>query len=725
MTKATKQQNILLRTLILTLFIILTSLIFYFGNIPLISNYLQDVESKTYDLLFITRHNLNLNPRVPKNIIIVGIDAASINKVGVPWPWPRQFHASLVDALIEAKAKLIIFDIIFDTISPLSLQTQDIQGKETIAKTTFDAGKEDDQIFANSIQKAKNVLLACEAEPLSKMKYLSVIPINPFVSALNNDSSFLGNSSVKYDSDNFTRTAKLLYPEYYKDQAISSSLALRTAQKYFKSRAEIIKDKIIKLDKREIPHEFLIDFYGPSETIKTIPYWKALELIYKGNSNVFKNKIVFIGRTKLKASIDPFKSVRSPDSFPTPFSGITPNFSGVEIQATILGNIIENSFIVKINKILLITIIILIGLIAGTVVYFFRPRLVSCFFIFLLFSLIYIAISFRMFLFFKISIPPTFPVYGVILPIYFINFLDQHFIVDRARRRQAKIFRQLVPTQVADEIEKMGQEELALGGTKRVITALFTDIQNFTGMCEKYSPEIIVNILNQFFTEMVKIIHKNNGLVDKFIGDAIMALWGSPKIIDEKSQANLAAHCALGMKKQLKELNHLWKELGLNESLNIRIGLNTDVAITGNVGSPQRIQFSAIGDGVNVASRLEAVNKVYGTSILISENTSKLLDNTFHKREIDTVIVPGKDIPINIYELLDDEYYSDDLVNKYSLALNSYRNKNFDEAIKFWQECLNIKPEDKPSQIMLSRALKYKNSGISNEWNSVWIIENK
>src|SRR3989338_5925242 len=196
-----KQKNLFLRTFSYSSIIIFISLIWYFANIPIISNYLHDIELKTYDLLFVTRHGLRMDPKPPQNIIIVGIDAGSINKVGVSWPWPRQFHASLVDALVQAKAKLIIFDIIFDTISPLSTQTEDILGSQTIAKTSFDAGKEDDSIFAQSIKSAMNVLLACEAEPLSKSQYQAVLPINTYLNAINKDIRYLGNSSVTYDND--------------------------------------------------------------------------------------------------------------------------------------------------------------------------------------------------------------------------------------------------------------------------------------------------------------------------------------------------------------------------------------------------------------------------------------------------------------------------------------------------------------------------------------------
>ena len=713
------------RTLIYSSIIILISFVCYFSNGPLTKNYVNEIESKTYDLLFIIRHNLKLNPELPKNILIVGIDAGSISKVGIPWPWPRQFHASLLDGLTSAKARFVIYDIIFDTISPLSLQTQDISENQLIAKSSFDAGKEDDDIFAKSIAQAMNVFLACEAEPISKTQYQAVLPIVPYLKALKNDIGFLGNSSVIYDQDNFVRKAKIISPEFYKDPALAGSTAFRVTQKYFKKRAEILSNEIVKIGQRKFPKEILINFYGPSETITTIPYWKALDLIYKGDTNIFKDKIIFIGRAKLKASIDPFKSVRAPDSFATPFCTLTPNFSGVEIQATIASNLLNNSYITRLNTFLFSLALLIISILTFFIVSWLRTRLTDCLLICLGLSALYIISAFLLLVFLRISIPPTFPVYSIILPMCFINFLDQYFIVDKARRRQARIFRQLVPTQVADEIEKMDQEQLALGGTKRIVTALFTDIQNFTRMCEKYAPEIIVNVLNQFFTEMVRIIHKYNGLVDKFIGDAIMAIWGSPKVLDNKLQATLAANCALDMKTELEKLNESWRELGLIEKLNIRIGVNISEAITGNVGSPQRIQFSAIGDGVNVASRLEGVNKVYGTTILLSESTAKYLDNSFYLREIDTVVVPGKDIPVAIYELVRAHEYNSGLVEKYTLALENYRNKNFDNAIKYWQECLKINPEDKPSKVMLDRTLKLTHSEIPNNWQPIWIVENK
>ncbi len=720
--------NLFFRTLIYSLLIILISFGSYFGSIPVLSNFLHDIENQTYDLLFLIRHKLNFNPKTPKDIVIIGIDAASIKKVGVPWPWPRQFHGSLVDALHESNAKSVFFDIIFDTISPLSLQTQDIDG-DNVSMSTTDAGKEDDDIFGMSISNAMNVFLACEAEPLSKTKYHVALPIDTYLDALNNDPSFLGNTAVTYDDDNFVRRVKVIYREFFKDPAISSSIPLRVSQFILNKKAVVLPDGFVKIGTRKIPEKFLINYYGPCGTIKTIPYWKALDYIYSGKGKVFKNKIVLVGRTNLKASIDPFRSVRAPDSFATPFSKITPNFSGVEVQATIISNILNEHYIKNVSTSSLFIILFFISLIASLSAYYFRAKLLTSLYCSVFLSAGYLIFSFLLFTFFMIATPPTFPIYGLIIPIFFVNFLDQYFVVDSTRRRQAKFFKQLVSPQVAEEIEKMGYEELALGGTRREITVIFTDIQNFTSLCERIKPEVVVSILNKFLTEMVKIIHKHNGLVDKFIGDAIMALWGTPKHMDSKEQAESALSCALAMRDGLKVINEIWRGMGFEQDLNIRIGVNTDEAITGNLGSPQRAQFSAIGDGVNVASRLEGVNKVYGTGILFSEKTYNLIDkNHFNFREIDTVLVPGKATPIRIFELIDPRVFNEELIRTYEEALKSYRNKDFDGAIKLWEKCLKIKSEDKPSLVMLNRAMKFKDKITEEElikWSHVWSVDSK
>lgn len=728
-TSKPKKYNLFLRTLVYSILVLFISVTCYFGNIPFLTNLLHDLENKSYDLLFIARHKLGLNPKPPEEIVIVGIDAASIKQVGIPWPWPRQFHASLVDGLKEKKAKLIVFDIIFDTISPLSLQTQDIKGEKTVARSTFNEGKIDDEIFANSLKKAKNVILACEAEPVSGNKYIQVVPIPTFLKALNNDPSFLGNTGVSYDSDNFVRKARIIYPELYPDKALSSSIALRAAQKYLNINAQVLKDNKVQLQDKFLPDTFLINFFGPSGTIKTISYWKALESIFDKDDEIFKGKIVLIGRTKLKASIDPYKSVRAPDTFPTPFSAITPNFAGVELQANILGNILKNNFIIQLNNFLVLLLYIGITIICIILISILRTKLVYCFYICLFFGFIYLIASFIALTLLRIYIPATYPIYGIILPIYFINFLDQYFFVDSARRKQAKIFRQLVPLQIADEIEKMDTDELALGGTKRIITVLFADIKNFTGICEKESPEIVVNILNKFFTEMVNAIHTHYGLVDKFIGDAIMAIWGSPKVLEPKEQATYAAKCALAMQSAIKSLNQLLKRSGFTETLAIRIGINTAEAVTGNVGSPERMQFSAIGDGVNVAARLEAVNKVYGTDILLSNITANLILGDFHVREIDTVLVPGRDQPVEIYELINDETYNKELINYYSLALKAYREMNFSDAVKYWEKCMEKSKNDLPTMVMLQRVKRIyalsKSSELIQDWKPIFVVENK
>jgi len=188
-----------------------------------------------------------------------------------------------------------------------------------------------------------------------------------------------------------------------------------------------------------------------------------------------------------------------------------------------------------------------------------------------------------------------------------------------------------------------------LGGEKRNITIFFSDIRGFTTISEKLKPEELVHLLNEYLTEMTTIILKNRGVVDKYMGDAIMAFWGAP--LDQPNHAELACLTSLEMMEKLKELQKKWKEQGI-PSFDIGIGLNSGDAIVGNMGSSSRFDYTAMGDNVNIASRLEGLNKSYKTNILISENVYKRVKGKFKTKKLGYVTVKGKKKEISICELL-------------------------------------------------------------------------
>ena len=188
-----------------------------------------------------------------------------------------------------------------------------------------------------------------------------------------------------------------------------------------------------------------------------------------------------------------------------------------------------------------------------------------------------------------------------------------------------------------------------LGGEKRNITIFFSDIRGFTTISEKLKPEELVHLLNEYLTEMTTIITDDEGLVDKYMGDAIMSFWGAP--LEQPNHAEMACSSSLKMMKKLKELQNKWKKEGI-PSFDIGIGLNSGEAIVGNMGSSNRFDYTAMGDSVNLASRMEGLNKIYGTNIIITENTQKVVKDKFETRKLDVVQVKGKKKPVYIYELI-------------------------------------------------------------------------
>lgn len=233
-----------------------------------------------------------------------------------------------------------------------------------------------------------------------------------------------------------------------------------------------------------------------------------------------------------------------------------------------------------------------------------------------------------------------------------------------------------------------------VGGEVKSLTVLFTDLYQFTSLIENQNPKQVMEFLSTYLDSMSHIINDQKGTIDKYIGDSIMAFWGAP--IDDPLQADHACHCALNMLKTLRQLNHAWKLQGLPE-LCMRIGLNTGDAIVGNVGSSDRLNYTALGDSVNLASRLEEANKTYNTNIILSEYTCNNLRDSFPLRFLDDVIVRGRQVPIKIYELAPPYLTSLDLVNYNQLfaeAFARYTQADWTAAIALFSRLATLYPQD-------------------------------
>jgi adenylate cyclase len=296
--------------------------------------------------------------------------------------------------------------------------------------------------------------------------------------------------------------------------------------------------------------------------------------------------------------------------------------------------------------------------------------------------------------------------------------------ISETKRMKSTMARYMNP-EIADQL--LRSEEDILSGKSLVATCLFSDIRGFTPLTEKLGAQGTVALLNEYFTIMVECILKEDGMLDKFIGDAIMAAFGVPVAHDDDEDRGIRA--AISMIKEMR----LWNKERIahgKDPVDMGIGINTDTVVTGNIGSPKRMDYTMIGDGVNLASRLESACKQYYSRILISENTYKKLRGTYRIREIDRVVVKGKTAPVSIFEVLD--YHTDETfpnmrpaLNLFSDGLTEYRKQKWDDAAEAFQESLNLNPTDKLCKLYIERCSQLKADPPAPEWNGEWVMTSK
>ncbi|MEM7221863.1 MAG: adenylate/guanylate cyclase domain-containing protein [Pseudomonadota bacterium] len=271
-------------------------------------------------------------------------------------------------------------------------------------------------------------------------------------------------------------------------------------------------------------------------------------------------------------------------------------------------------------------------------------------------------------------------------------------------------------------VEKlMDADESVLGGTAQDVTILFSDIRNFTGLSELMSAPQMVETLNDYFTDMVDVVFEHGGTLDKFIGDAIMAVFGAPFVTPE--DPDKAANAAIEMMARLEHFNGKQTRRDA-PSLDMGIGINSGTVVAGTIGSPRRMDYTVIGDQVNLASRIEAANKFYGTKILVSEHTAKKFSRDYRIREVDSIKVAGRQAPVAVFEVLD--YHTEtsfpameEVIQAYREGLRHYRRRAWKEGASFFAEALQANPNDRPTQIFLHRCWTYAAQPPDESWSGV------
>ena len=319
--------------------------------------------------------------------------------------------------------------------------------------------------------------------------------------------------------------------------------------------------------------------------------------------------------------------------------------SGIEHHAHAINTVLNQSFMGSTKESINLFIFLLVGLVIG----FIQPRVRTWLAFILIFVLVIGYTSVTLLCFDKLNL--TIPLPSIIIEqlVIFVTIIGFKILTEEANVKYIRnTFSKFVSKDVVDELLKH-PEKIALGGAKREITIFFSDIRGFTTLSEALSPEELVKLLNEYLSTMTEIIIECKGTIDKYMGDAIMAFWGAP--VDLEDHPYYACVASLVQMDKLLQLQASWKERNL-PSIDIGIGLNTGAAVVGNMGSSQRMDYTCMGDTINLGSRLEGSNKTYGTNIIISEYTYERVKDRVYARELDLVQVKGKTHPVRIYELI-------------------------------------------------------------------------
>lgn len=528
-----------------------------------------------------------------------------------------------------------------------------------------------------------------------------------------------GNFNVAPDQDGVARKTPLLAAY---DGGFYPALSLACAAKYLDQTIYPIEGlwpKVtidhIDLGEVKIPTtergEMLIDYYGvPQQYIPTLSVADILDGTAKPES--FKDKVVLVGMT----------AIGTYDFRVTPFSPVTP---GVYIHAASIQNILDGRFLVRQDYLVMFEIIAF--LVFGALMGFGFSRLPGWATIlgtFVFGVVLYIVDVKTIFAhgFWTLNVLPTMQATLTAVAIIIYKFLTE----GREKRQIRRAFQHYLNKTVVDMIIK-DPSRLKLGGERRECTVFFSDVRGFTTLSEKLSPEQLVHVLNTYLTPMTDLIFKYDGTLDKYIGDAIMAFFNAP--IDQSDHAIRACHVSVDMMVELENLRKQWAAEGMTHHIDIGIGLNSGPMVVGNMGTPNYFNYTAMGDTVNLGSRLEGINKEYGTNIIISQSTHTLAREHIHVREMDLVKVKGKNEPVHIYELVGKGPAigaSKDLIDTWARGLNLYRNQKWDDAIAMFDMIrTQMKIGDGPSETYIERCEIMRAEPPGSDWDGVWTMTTK
>lgn len=608
-----------------------------------------------------------------------------------PWPWSRAVHARVLHKLLDAGAALVAVDFVFagpgEGDDDLAAVIEEFRDRIVLAYTYTDV--RDTAVEERRIE--------------IRYPWDDLLP-------LDDDDDMLGFANVDPDEDRSIRrlhpAINLLAefdPAFADNEPDLFSLALMTAWK-----ADGGGDLVVPQG------ELLINYAGPRGSYTAV---SVEDLFLPGRwqtrllgGDVFKDKIVIYG-----PMAEVFK-----DYHPTPF-GI---MDGPEIHANMVASLLQDSLIsgLQFNPLGLAVVGILCAALIG-----WRIRSAATKVVVLIAATGVLVVVIQVaFVAFSLYIPASGMLAGFLIMGSWAGAAD--LILEQAERRRVRqtLDRYVAPNVAARILRDRDALNRRLRGSRQEVTILFSDIRGFTALSEALDPEAFVDQLNEYFEAMVETVFTTRGTLQKFIGDAILAVWGDTHKMAPAEQAALAVEAALLMRTELESLNREWEAASGRTQISIGIGINTGEAIVGNIGHSRRMEFTVLGDTVNLAARLESATKFYGEMILVGERLMSLAKDTYRFRLIDRVAVKGKTKPENVYAptgLKEDPEL--DWEKAYNKALGLYFERNFEDAVILLRDVLQLKPGDPSSLRFIERAGMLIQHPPAADWDGSFVMEHK